>query len=1436
MSRPGAHIAEDRGACLRGRANFVTLIMLFGVSAATGQNLVVNPSFENGTSQPSPWVAAGPGLWENFGRSGGHCVSVAGQPDSIRTWSAPLTLETNQAYWVRFWCSASNSLRGFVYGGIDVASRDFTRPSQRWTDYAYIAWIPNAAAPRFQLSSWDGGGPIYFDDAEVLPLKVVHRRAGDYEIGAGESIHGGRYTFATQFGSFGGNYCRAVHRANTTFNTSRWYMNNGSYVTYRHELGGQPFSNANVSFAILNYNNLTNTTLIVEASVDGENWEFAGSLARVTGGSFPLPEAVQPATTLWVRLRSTNATQFALSQYTFGADIPDTTTSVTGQTLHFGKLHPAEVAKVVDIQNTSTGRVATLSIPNLSLMAKSFECRATTTAGATERERVVTANIAAAATNLATLLIPTAGLGDNNVVITVRDAAEDIVLFQQIHRFSVNLLEDDSFGELLPSPGDCPTWTCSGNHKVGRLRGVPLVTNSAVRIAAARNDYEPFQLVLAPNQPLTNVMVSIGHFVSVTNPAILLNSSNVTIERVEYVNITVPDPENLASVLGEHPDPLPPLNAPFLAPAGLNSPLWFTVYVPKEIPGGRYTSSITVRHEGGAFAVPVELRVFDFSLSDVTHTRSMYGVIPQLAWHGLGWETTEAHLQIWELYMQNMARHRVSPIVPYHYASLGYAYHAATESFSYNFNAFDSAMERFLEEYNFNSFRDVTIYTGLPEIPGVPTYNAQRTAILPEYRRLYKKLMPPIMQHFRERGWMGIGMAHWMDEPAASQVQMVHDGMQMIEEAGPDHPRFMGGFNSPEPELFDAVSVWAPHLGFDTQYQHLQPRREAGDGMWYYVCTTPKDPWPNNFIDQPGISPRIRQWYAELLQLEGEIYWGVNYYLGVTNPWTETMSRGANPGGFFNLGNGDGTMVYPPAREKPTNGVLIAGPINSVRYETTREGYEDREYFWLLKRLVARAKTEWGTSHPAVLEGEAALGEAMGMLSWPPIYPYDPFRLEAARTRLAEAIEALDDHIPFVAKEPLSKVVVAGSSERLRVEVVGWPVPSIQWQHAGTNLPGATGPKLSLNNITPEMAGEYRAIGFNAQGAVTSAVGRITLLLTNQPPVIVKHPTSLIRTNMNRAVFGVGASSLTPMRYQWLHEGMPVGGASNVTLVLPTVNIALTGQYAVVASNAFGAVTSAPALLNVQVPADATAPSITSAATNLNVVVGQTVQLSATVSGSVPLSYQWYFNGSNLPSATGSNVLVLTNVQTAHSGTYQLAAANLLGATTNVVASMTVVVVPPSILSAPTNLTIAEGQDAQFQVAAGGTAPLTYQWFFNGTNVIVGAGGSSLWLTNVQPSHVGAYSVRVTNIAGAVTSAPALLQLSGMPNYTTEPPGLLSVRLGNSAALVLAPDNRTRTVLVSSNLLNWDEFHVAEPTAAQLNLPLSATNHPFRFFRLRVEP
>ena len=92
-----------------------------------------------------------------------------------------------------------------------------------------------------------------------------------------------------------------------------------------------------------------------------------------------------------------------------------------------------------------------------------------------------------------------------------------------------------------------------------------------------------------------------------------------------------------------------------------------------------------------------------------------------------------------------------------------------------------------------------------------------------------------------------------------------------------------------------------------------------------------------------------------------------------------------------------------------------------------------------------------------------------------------------------------------------------------------------------------------------------------------------------------------------------------------------------------------------------------------------------------------------------------------------------------------------------------------AILTQPVSRIVSQGTNATFTVTAGGIAPLSYQWWFNTTNILTGATNVSLTLTNVQTTNAGNYSVVVTNVAGSVTSSNAVLTVNVLPLITQQP-------------------------------------------------------------------
>ena len=113
---------------------------------------------------------------------------------------------------------------------------------------------------------------------------------------------------------------------------------------------------------------------------------------------------------------------------------------------------------------------------------------------------------------------------------------------------------------------------------------------------------------------------------------------------------------------------------------------------------------------------------------------------------------------------------------------------------------------------------------------------------------------------------------------------------------------------------------------------------------------------------------------------------------------------------------------------------------------------------------------------------------------------------------------------------------------------------------------------------------------------------------------------------------------------------------------------------------------------------------------------------------------------------------------------------------------------PPAIKTQPVSDRINLGDTISFSVTASGNPILRYQWRRNETN-LPGATSTSLTLTNVQLAQAGAYSVRVTNAFGSVTSSNAVLTVNRAPiadASATQP-------------LVLAPLNCDGTVVLDGS-------------------------------------
>lgn len=183
-------------------------------------------------------------------------------------------------------------------------------------------------------------------------------------------------------------------------------------------------------------------------------------------------------------------------------------------------------------------------------------------------------------------------------------------------------------------------------------------------------------------------------------------------------------------------------------------------------------------------------------------------------------------------------------------------------------------------------------------------------------------------------------------------------------------------------------------------------------------------------------------------------------------------------------------------------------------------------------------------------------------------------------------------------------------------------------------------------------------------------------------------------------------------------------------------------------------------------PASSGTPISVNALSNVVGVSGSvvTIPLSGTGLTGTGVVANWFFNGGEMNlGGTGSHYsiqngvnLVINGAGASDVGRYFAIVAGPGGlAVTNEVALTLTAPTAPQITTQPASVT-AIGGTVVFNVTATGGG-LSYQWKFNGANVPGNSTTSRLILTNINSGSAGGYTCVVSNGAGAVTSAAAML-------------------------------------------------------------------------------
>ncbi|MCG8550546.1 MAG: DUF4091 domain-containing protein, partial [Desulfobacterales bacterium] len=521
--------------------------------------------------------------------------------------------------------------------------------------------------------------------------------------------------------------------------------------------------------------------------------------------------------------------------------------------------------------------------------------------------------------------------------------------------------------QLTQSADGYTFWTTLPSERVFRDDAVPSETGAGILVYAAKNEFEPFQLVVKPLVS-GNVTVNIGDFGS---------GIGVQLYQVKYVTIT--QASDSLGRTGDYPDPLWPLETgdAVSVTAGENTAFWFNVHVPGTTPPGDYSSHVTI----AGIEIPVTLHIFDFSIPETLHPESQMNVSHQtfLTQYGVSccgseyWKYVDKIKQYFidhrltpksVLWSGGLTSSGAGPYIDYDCAGtltdtgaiwgfeapaqryLG-AHGLMGDKFSQSFNngiGFPSFIAATFRNNDASADQRPATFCGQTK-SAVDWYTEDNPNT--PYNEKWFQYITAIRTYLDATGYLDKAYYYFANEP---QDQAGYDAVawysRYLKAAAPDFKLMVS--EEPKPEIFDhpdyvqdsQVDIWLPVLNnYDPIISHDR-KKNHGEETWIYFLHGTRPPFFNPVtLDHPGIESKLTGWFLWKYRIGGIAYYSLNNWR--QNPWTDPMNSNHN---------GDLFMLYPPS---PEGTPIDYGSNNhrfvpSIRFELMRDSLEDYEYFHVM--------------------------------------------------------------------------------------------------------------------------------------------------------------------------------------------------------------------------------------------------------------------------------------------------------------------------------------------------------------------------------------------------------------------------------------------------------------------------------------------------------
>lgn len=919
--------------------------------------------------------------------------------------------------------------------GPDFCNKDFSFTPE-WKTYSIIFPInSNLTTGTLRLGQWHAKATFQFAEAEILPVCATF---GDCQLGSGEGYDPaeGRFRFNSAFDTLGGSYCSALKSWRCGFNSNRWCFGGSSEVVYQFNAPEQgTFFGGELEYTVGYF---IHGQLKGQYSLDGQNWtDFASQESSGTANAM-LPELKAPS--VWIRFKAAEKTNLQMDRFSF-----------TGFTT-------AQAAQAARDKASATGSESKENLPPGTVTEVVSRSGKTLFWELVRGDGGFPLDFA--------FELPTDKPGEQTYETEINwkdaDGADKSSVVRCTYYVPDYYREDYGYRldpNAISIQGACgaPIWWTESTYKVAPKRRAPTLDgkvgaklnaleylncgqsasaspSQAMRLAAAGNDYESAQLVVRPEVDTTVELLEIADFVGPNGAKIA--KENIEARKVFYH--FVEHPTDKTGVRDWWPDALLPIDKPFEAQAGQNSPIWLTVYVPKGTPAGEYQSAVTIKltaksgtSQPQTAIVPVRLKVWGFALPESNTVQTAFGFSPGTAWRYHGVQSEEDKRKVVDLYFQLLGKYRISPYnpVPMDPFSVKFVVdkdNPANSRAEIDFSRFDEAFANALKQYHFTGFQ-----LHLQGMGGGTFHERWAPSIqgfkegTPEFTAMFKSQVEQIQNHFKEKGWLDKCYVYWFDEPDTKDYEFVRDGMNRIKKYAPEIPTMLTEEPSEatiDTEDLGKIDIWCP---VTPNYNHelAEKFKAKGAKFWTYVCCWPHDPYCTEFTDHSAVELRTWLWQTWKYNTHGILIWASNYWTSGTafpdpkhpqDPYLDPMcyvSGYSTPAGTKRFwGNGDGRLYYPPLTcAQPSSEPNFEQPVPSIRLAMLREGIEDFETLQVLKSKIQSAKNltvEQRAKYEALLAVPSEITEDLTTFN------FSPQPIYQRRAKIAAALEEISKSTP----------------------------------------------------------------------------------------------------------------------------------------------------------------------------------------------------------------------------------------------------------------------------------------------------------------------------------------------------------------------------------------------------------------------------------------